>query len=270
MPRIRISLANKCQILFGAAVLLILSAALFVPWLRMQKLVEESQREVARELADAWLADMIQLAGSIETTPDPLIRSDNQPPRRLRLIPEDELYTAAEQDPFIAEALDAFDSAPTTQDIVEITRDKQDNKIYRYAMAVRRSDIERARGAGASTLVATQVADPLQAILVIEMTPDWAGRQLLLNTVYTIIAGLLAVMLAIAVFWFITTRIILSPVRVLRETAEKVAEGDLNIRSDINTGDEFEQLSDTFNDMLITLKGSQDKLRDLNRTSCAI
>jgi len=50
MPRIRISLANKCQILFGAAVLLILSAALFVPWLRMQKLVEESQREVAREL----------------------------------------------------------------------------------------------------------------------------------------------------------------------------------------------------------------------------
>jgi signal transduction histidine kinase len=55
-------------------------------------------------------------------------------------------------------------------------------------------------------------------------------------------------------------------VRVLQETAEKVAEGDLNIRSDINTGDEFQQLSDTFNVMLANLKQSADQLRAVNKS----
>jgi signal transduction histidine kinase len=79
-------------------------------------------------------------------------------------------------------------------------------------------------------------------------------------------AGLLAGTLAIIVFYLITTRLILQPVRVLQETAEKVAEGDLNIRSDISTGDEFQQLSETFNTMLTNLKNSADQLRAVNKS----
>jgi two-component system, NarL family, sensor histidine kinase BarA len=54
-------------------------------------------------------------------------------------------------------------------------------------------------------------------------------------------------------------------VRVLQETAQKVSEGDLNIRSDINTGDEFQQLSDTFNVMLANLQHNADQLRSVNK-----
>jgi signal transduction histidine kinase len=57
----------------------------------------------------------------------------------------------------------------------------------------------------------------------------------------------------------------LHPVRVLQETAEKVSQGDLNIRSDINTGDEFQQLAETFNTMLANLKTNADQLQTLNR-----
>ena len=67
--------------------------------------------------------------------------------------------------------------------------------------------------------------------------------QLLLNRAFILMAGLLAGILAFFTFYFITTRLILQPVRVLQETAEKVSQGDLNIRSDISTGDEFQQLS---------------------------
>src|SRR5205807_1310820 len=66
-------------------------------------------------------------------------------------------------------------------------------------------------------------------------------NQLLLNRVFLLAAGMLAGTLAIITFYLITTRLILQPVRVLQETAEKVSEGDLNIRSDISTGDEFQQ-----------------------------
>jgi signal transduction histidine kinase len=53
---------------------------------------------------------------------------------------------------------------------------------------------------------------------------------------------------------------------VLQETAEKVSQGDLNIRSDINTGDEFQQLSETFNTMLANLKLGADQLRSINKS----
>jgi len=86
-----------------------------------------------------------------------------------------------------------------------------------------------------------------------------------LNRLFIFLAGLLAGSLAIAVFYVITTRIILQPVRVLQEIAEKVSQGDLNIRSDISTGDEFQQLAETFNTMLANLKQSSDQLQSLNK-----
>jgi len=72
--------------------------------------------------------------------------------------------------------------------------------------------------------------------------------------------------LAIIVFYLITTRLILQPMRVLQETAEKVSKGDLNIRSDINTGDEFQQLSETFNQMLANLNSSAESLQAANKS----
>ncbi len=53
---------------------------------------------------------------------------------------------------------------------------------------------------------------------------------------------------------------------MLRNTAEKVSRGDLNIRSAISTGDEFEQLAETFNNMLSTLQASQTQLEATNRS----
>src|SRR5580658_2256974 len=48
---LRISLAAKCQILFGAAVILIIGAALYVPWRRMDDLILEVNLQTAEGLA---------------------------------------------------------------------------------------------------------------------------------------------------------------------------------------------------------------------------
>jgi signal transduction histidine kinase len=55
-------------------------------------------------------------------------------------------------------------------------------------------------------------------------------------------------------------------VRKLRQTAERVQAGDLRIRSQIKTGDEFEQLSEAFNLMLDRLEQGQAQLRALNES----
>jgi two-component system sensor histidine kinase BarA len=107
---------------------------------------------------------------------------------------------------------------------------------------------------------------PIVGIVSVDIPSQIETSQLLLNRVFILTAGLLAGTLAIIVFYLITTRLILQPVRVLQETAEKVSEGDLNIRSDISTGDEFQQLSETFNTMLANLKQSDDQLRAVNKS----
>ena len=52
--------------------------------------------------------------------------------------------------------------------------------------------------------------------------------------------------------------------RLLKITAEQVREGDLSTRSSITTGDEFQELSETFNAMLAELQTNQDQLRAIS------
>jgi signal transduction histidine kinase len=138
---------------------------------------------------------------------------------------------------------------------------------------VRKSDLDRLASMTnfSAELDTATIADPINSILVVHLRPDITSqqrteKQFSRNLISIISAGLLAGLLAIGAFWFITTRIILSPVRVLRDTAEKIAEGDINIRSDINTGDEYEQLSDMFNTMLERLRDQQHQLRRTNKS----
>ncbi|MCE2924966.1 MAG: HAMP domain-containing histidine kinase [Phycisphaeraceae bacterium] len=89
---------------------------------------------------------------------------------------------------------------------------------------------------------------------------------MLISTGFLLSAGLVALGLAVLVFYLITNKLILSPVRQLRETAEQVRSGKLDTRSQIQTGDEFEDLAEAFNDMLQNVQDSQQQLRTLNAT----
>ena len=52
----RVSLANKCLLLFGLAVVLIIIAALAVPWIRLNKLVDDAELQSARQMVATWEA----------------------------------------------------------------------------------------------------------------------------------------------------------------------------------------------------------------------
>jgi signal transduction histidine kinase len=73
-------------------------------------------------------------------------------------------------------------------------------------------------------------------------------------------------LLAILVFYLVTQKLLLSPVRKLRRVADRVTAGDMEVRSTIDTGDELEDLGVAFNKMLEHLRESQDELRKINRS----
>jgi two-component system sensor histidine kinase BarA len=270
-----ISLANKCQLLFGFAIVVILACALSVPWFRTSSLVRDSQWEVARQLCDAWLKDRIQLGtleqpGGLPSRIDEFLAArEDGPMLRMTLARVEEVEGAEEPRPFLSTALRRFREDPSRTEHTII--DSVDGRpVYRYARAVRESQIRAVQDRSVTDFRGGAfdpgVADPLRAILVVDRTSQFAEGQLLRNRVFIIAAGIVASLLAGLVFYLILTKLILSPVRTLRETTEKVQSGDLRIRSQIKTGDEFEQLSEAFNSMLERLEEGQAKLRALNES----
>ena len=187
-----ISLANKCQLLFGFAVLLILAAALAVPWVWSQRLVRESQADVARQVADAWLNGEITL-GSLWYTGQPrdlagLTGADESSDESIWLtfvdlaaIDEDDL------EPFVAGARTRFLDDPELLEHVRLT-EVDGLPIYRFARAIRRSQLRAIRDPLVTDFSASpidpQLADPLVAILLIDRRSAFAESRLLMGKIY--------------------------------------------------------------------------------------
>ncbi|HSQ58636.1 MAG TPA: HAMP domain-containing sensor histidine kinase, partial [Gemmata sp.] len=70
-------------------------------------------------------------------------------------------------------------------------------------------------------------------------------------------------LLIIAGSYLIIRYVIVKPVKHLKEVSEAIATGELNIRSEIQTGDEFEDLSHAFNRMLRNLTNIQERNKKL-------
>lgn len=251
-----VSLATKCQLLFGAAIVLIISAALLVPWFRTLSVVDASQLETSRQISRLWErtseGDASAFALAFPTSRAPA-GSDARPSRPdepvIRRIAAAQLDDAATDSDFLAAAVDRFRRVrrdPISEHHEAIW---DGDRIYRYARAQRDPE-----------------TGELVSVLLLERRSPQAHSLLLINRVYLVVAGVLAGLFASMVFYLITTRIILKPVRTLREVADLVRKGDLSARSQITTGDEFEELGQTFNEMLQGLTESTDRLRTINRS----
>jgi len=101
---------------------------------------------------------------------------------------------------------------------------------------------------------------------IIDVRVPIKGELSIWNWIVTVSAGLSGGLLALLVFYLITQKLILSPVRRLRRLADQVAQGDLAARSDIATRDEFQDLATSFNEMLQHLQAAQEKLETINRS----
>jgi two-component system sensor histidine kinase BarA len=290
--RLHISLAAKCQLLFGSAVVLIISAALLVPWQRMEQLTNQLNDTAGEAAADAAVRRHVIAAPMLmsrpTTNPDgPDARSvrlnnvDAPAPRLIGLHPPPTEALTAWDLKVLAEVARTPERHVYSREYNR--KDGSRGFLYSQTLSAQRDCIACHAPANSYQPVlnlpygpflhttrpaAANPGDnpPLIGIVSVELPTQIRTSQVLLNRVFLLIAGLLAGTLAIVVFYMITTRLILEPVRVLQETAEKVSKGDLNIRSDINTGDEFQQLSETFNTMLYNLSKSADQLRSINKS----
>jgi signal transduction histidine kinase len=76
--------------------------------------------------------------------------------------------------------------------------------------------------------------------------------------------AIITAFLAVVAFYFVIRYVIVRPLRHLRNVSDAISHGNVSLRADIHTGDEFESLSMAFNRMLGHLVAVQDELRQVN------
>jgi two-component system, NarL family, sensor histidine kinase BarA len=156
-------------------------------------------------------------------------------------------------DSFQRRAIAEMREHETTNEMPLTEREPGQPRTYRYIVAVRDAETAGTRR-------------PLVGIIDARLPLPSTDETLLVTRVVIVIAGLLAGFLAILVFYLITQKLILAPVRELKRLAEQISGGDLTARSNIKTGDEFQELSGSFNDMLARLERSRVELEMINRS----
>jgi len=262
-----LSLADKCRIAFGAAVVFVLILALLWPYIWMGQLTKKAYLDAGRAKAEILLRQHFRLIGSGETALPALANSlavldvNDTGIRMIRFTKdsETELSQLTEEQ---KEMIKALKSEQTREDNVFFAR-KAGLLHSNYVRIFRANDkcisCHKPQGSASAFSLNEQIG-----AVVIQRSAD-IGYTILINSVSIIVAILFAGTGAVVAFYMIMQRVILRPIRQLRALASNVAEGNLDIRSAIKTGDEYEKLANAFNDMLDGLQAAQEKLRQANK-----
>jgi len=258
-----LSLAAKCRVAFGAAVVLVLTLALSIPYIWMGKLTTKASLDAGRAKAETLLRRHFQLkepgatalaaldnTGAVLDVNDPEIQW-------IRFTKENEKQLLD----LTKEKKEMIESLKSEEARDDISFEKKNGILYsNYVRIFRAGDscISCHNPQGSASAFSQ---NELIGAAVIRRT---AGTTFL-NLVMIIVAWLIAGTGAIVAFYMITQRVILRPIRQLRALANNVAEGNLDIRSSIATRDEYEKLANAFNNMLDGLQATQEKLRQANK-----
>jgi signal transduction histidine kinase len=266
-----LSLAAKCRLAFGAAVVFILTLALLLPYIWMGQLTKKGLLDSNKAKAEGLLLRLhFQLKDSGQTAPPPLnstglVMDVNNPELRwlsFTKYNQNKLTWLTEEQKKIIESLKAQGAR---DDSIILTR-KDGSLQSSYIRIFRATDSCITCHNPQGTAGAFALNETIGAVLIQSRNVgSEINKTVFMNRLWVVVAGLIGGVGAIVAFYMITQRVILRPIRQLRALANNVAEGNLDIRSSIATRDEYQKLANAFNKMLDSLQAAQEKLRQANK-----
>ena len=267
-----LSLADKCRIMFGAAVLFSLVIALLIPYIWMRQLNKKMLLDTNKAKAESLLFRshfQLKSVGQItlpELNEQGAARDPNQPAVVwVRFQREQEKNDFSKLSSVQKRLLDGLAASGNRDEAIVLTRVGgvlQSDYVRVFRATDRCVSCHSPQGIAAAFTPKETIGAAIVQTRGIGGPQRWMT---LMNLIWILVAGVIGGTGAIVAFYWITQRVILSPIRQLRALANNVAEGNLDIRSSIITGDEYEKLAQAFNHMLDNLQAAQEKLRQANR-----
>ena len=289
------SLERKCRFIFGAGILLLVSCSFSGYGWKTEQLVIGQNTLAARRLVKPVLMEIhfkldvgSRDASVIEELSDDLGAQDDLPHFDSHVIgppgsgqkearePSDDFERAAVAR-FIrsASGQDAFrktlrpvkpftfaDGSPR-----EISLRGKTNYQYIQAIIYKQNCINchayKRPESGDGKYQAAKVGDYAGAVSI-RLPMAQINKDIHSNRAILITAALITALLAMFASLVIVRYVIVKPVKHLRDVSDAISAGKLNVRAQIRTGDEFEDLSHAFNRMLHNLVAMQQTLREVN------
>lgn len=268
---VTISLATKFRVLFATAVLGIIATALVVPWVFMEMLADQGVLSPGAELTRLRVNEFIR-----DHPRDKSARSNiaeiytsgqagdlRRGPHLIKLSRD--LTADRKLDTYARSALDAFVSN-VDQDLAQFkSQDERDRPVYRCFRAVRVNPTCASCHNPKAPVFRQFQQGQLVAMADVTVPGSVASGWLVWWTRAAFLIGVvLAGIVASIGFAVIAQRLILRPVRHLRLVTDKAAEGDLEVRCRIRSGDELQRLGESFNEMLSAIAEQHQKLKAAN------
>ena len=104
----------------------------------------------------------------------------------------------------------------------------------------------------------------LMGVVKVTVPLDRTELALAWNNAILLATAIVTAFLAMLAAYAIVRYVIVKPVLHLKDVSDEITRGNLDLRADIRTGDEFEELSHAFNRMLRYLTTVQEELREVN------
>ncbi len=282
------SLERKCRLLFGVALMILITTSFWMYASRTRQLVEAQQVARAHSLVPEilWRKHMQDFMADEES--DPADDGNEQPEtadtqddapqavwpveyrKKIRDVQEFkmgvtwDLILAGDTpaDDFAQESLLAFRSSPNEDKRYQIVENEDSVRELHYFEAIRPypSCLPCHNGANAVRFAGEDVI----AMASVEIPLTEVDNELKMNRAILFFFGTVTTIVAMLVAYIIVRYIIVKPVLHLKDVSDEIARGNLNLRAEINTGDEFEELSQAFNRMLRHMTTVNDELRGVN------
>ncbi len=281
------SLERKCRFLFGGALLLLLTGSFYVYAMLNLRIVTDQYRDRARLLISQ---DMMALHLGIDRNKSD--RTEAEQVERLEALSTEFKPVDLRESQWKFIRLNWEDaprdrrspSTPVEYDIlgmfprVETPEARRESRIYEigdsyeYYAPIYASTEQRITYADRTetcydchrTMVADLKPGGLLGVAKISFDRQETTQRLARNNAILIAMAIATAFLAMLALYAIVRYVIVKPVQHLKEVSDSVAQGDLDQRADIRTGDEFEELSHAFNRMLRHLMNTQEELRLAN------
>lgn len=215
---------------------------------------DDFEKKAIEEFLKAAEDDFSQGKGGESREPAPYTFANGKPMWVARTMPGGNQYQYIQAVTFKSSCLIACHSNEPRDELglegFDVGRIDLDNHYFRPARD----------GTGSERVKAGDLA----GAVVVHIPLEWTRKSINSNRAMLITAALVTAILAMVSSYMIVRYIIVKPVKHLRDVSDAIAAGRLNIRSRIQTGDEFEDLSHAFNRMLHNLVAMQQELRDVN------
>lgn len=279
------SLERKCRLLFGAALMILITASFWIYANRTRRIVESQQIGKARDLivpeimyrqhVKKWGIRMTEstAADATQTLPpeesgamDDLLAADFLDKlgtaNKLRLDVEWGLILKGEvlANDIEHEAFLQFEQGGIEKHTFE--DDENGNRFLNYYQPVKA--VASCLDCHNGNRISAFNLDELVGMATVRMPMESVENQLSHNRAILLGSAIVTTFIAMLVAYIIVRYIIVKPVLHLKDVSDEIARGNLNLRAEINTGDEFEELSHAFNRMLRHMTTVNDELRGVN------